>query len=41
MLSSYQLKNDSVMAPVSQEAGITELSLEELEGIQGGGVLSF
>ena len=25
------------MAPVAQEAGIIELSLEELEGIQGGG----
>jgi hypothetical protein len=39
MLPSYQLKNDSVMAPVAQEAGIIELSLEELEGIQGGGFL--
>ena len=41
MLPSNQLKNGAVMAPVAQEAGIIELSLEELEGIQGGGFFLF
>jgi hypothetical protein len=37
MMHPNLLENDSIMAPVAQEAGIIELSLEELEGIQGGG----
>jgi len=37
MIHPNRLENDSIMAPVAQEAGIIELSLEELEGIQGGG----
>jgi hypothetical protein len=37
MIHPNRLENDSIIAPVVQEAGIVELSLEELEGIQGGG----
>ena len=36
MIHPNRLENDSIMAPVAQEAEIIELSLEELEGIQGG-----
>jgi hypothetical protein len=36
MIHPNRLENDSIMAPVAQEAGIIELSLEQLEGIQGG-----
>ena len=37
MIHPNRLENDSIMAPVAQEAEIIELSLEQLEGIQGGG----
>jgi hypothetical protein len=37
MIHPNRLENDSILAPVAQEVGITELSLEELEAIQGGG----
>lgn len=36
MIHPNRLENDSIMAPVAQEADIIELSLEQLEGIQGG-----
>jgi hypothetical protein len=36
MIHPNRLENDSIIAPVVQEAGIVELSLEQLEGIQGG-----
>ena len=41
MIHPNRLENDSIMAPVAQEAEIIELSLEELEGIQGGGFFLF
>jgi hypothetical protein len=37
MIHPNRLENDSIMAPVVQEAGIVELNWEQLEGIQGGG----
>jgi hypothetical protein len=37
MIHPNRLENDSIMAPVAQEAETIELSLEQLEGIQGGG----
>ena len=37
MIHPNRLENDSIMAPVAQEAEIIELSWEQLEGIQGGG----
>jgi hypothetical protein len=36
MIHPNRLENDSIMAPVAQEADIIELSWEELGGIQGG-----
>ncbi len=36
MIRSTRLEIDSIVATVAQEAGIIELSLEQLEGIQGG-----
>jgi len=41
MIHPNRLENDSIMAPVAQEAGIIELSLEQLEGIQGGNFYFF
>jgi hypothetical protein len=37
MIHPNRLENDSIMAPVAQEAEIIELSWEQLEGIHGGG----
>ena len=37
MIDLNRLESDSLMAPVTQEHEFLELSLEELEGIQGGG----
>ena len=37
MIDFNRLENDSIMAPVAQDHEFLELSLEELEGIQGGG----
>ena len=39
MIHPNRLENDSIMAPVAQEAEIIELNWEQLEGIQGGGWL--
>jgi hypothetical protein len=36
MIHPNRLENDSIMAPVAQEAEIIELNWEELGGIQGG-----
>jgi hypothetical protein len=39
MIHPNRLENDSIMAPVAQEAEIIELNWEQLSGIQGGGWL--
>ena len=36
MIHPNRLENDSIMAPVAQEAEIIELDREQLDGIQGG-----
>jgi hypothetical protein len=36
MIHPNRLENDSIMAPVAQEAEIIELSWEQLDGMQGG-----
>jgi hypothetical protein len=39
MIHPNRLEDDSIMAPVAQEAEIIELNWQQLEGIQGGGWL--
>jgi len=36
MIHPNRLENDSIMAPVSEEAEIIELNWQQLEGSQGG-----